>query len=187
MNFLNKEKNKKVDSDEIQVKKVEASGEKIKKKLKKETDLSENKKKKALKLPEVSLKKLPFMKGKDGKVSADGKKTKGKFKFCNPKELFQRLNKMATKKQEKSEYVRVEKVSFIRGIQFRLYSLIVIPIVFLLVLGVVSYSKASDGLNESYVNSAESSVELTSSFFDFIFTTIENTKLCKWYVCWNGF
>ncbi|MBQ3782980.1 MAG: methyl-accepting chemotaxis protein [Lachnospiraceae bacterium] len=174
MNFLNKEKNKKVDSDEIQVKKVEASGEKIKKKLKKETDLSENKKKKALKLPEVSLKKLPFMKGKDGKVSADGKKTKGKFKFCNPKELFQRLNKMATKKQEKSEYVRVEKVSFIRGIQFRLYSLIVIPIVFLLVLGVVSYSKASDGLNESYVNSAESSVELTSSFFDFIFTTIEN-------------
>ena len=39
MNFLNKEKNKKVDSDEIQVKKVVASGEKIKKKLKKETDL----------------------------------------------------------------------------------------------------------------------------------------------------
>lgn len=95
-------------------------------------------------------------------------------KLYKPKELIQLFSQLSKKRAEKAEYVRVEKVNPIRGIQLRLYSLIVIPIVFLIVLGVMSYSKSSSGLRESYVNSASSAIQLTTSYFQFVFDTIQS-------------
>lgn len=102
------------------------------------------------------------------------KKGKIKFQFGSPKKMLMQLNERSRAKQEKVEFKRVEKVFFLRGIQFKLYSLIVIPILFLIILGVVSYQKASTGIRNSYVESASSAVELTTSYYDFVFDTLKS-------------
>lgn len=77
-------------------------------------------------------------------------------------------------KNKTAEFKRVEKVAWYKGIQMKLWSLVVIPIVFLVVLGVVSYSKASSGIKEGYVGSLSSAAELTTSYFDFVFSSLES-------------
>lgn len=90
-----------------------------------------------------------------------------------PKKVLQMWKSRASRKSQQTEFKRVEKVSFFRGIQVKLYSLIVIPILFLIILGVTSYQKASKGIQESYVNSASSAVELTTSYYEFVFDTLK--------------
>lgn len=94
----------------------------------------------------------------------------------SPKQILKKLGERFKDKkgQEKTEFKRVEKVFFLRGIQFKLYSLIIIPILFLIILGVVSYQKASTGIRNSYVESASSAVELTTSYYDFVFDTLKS-------------
>lgn len=118
----------------------------------------------------LSKKKTPDENNK-GQSKETGKK---KFKLGSPKQLLKKLNERSRAKQEKGEFKRVEKVSFIHQIQFKLYSLIVIPILFLIILGVVSYQKASTGIRNSYVESASSAVELTTSYYDFVFDTLKS-------------
>lgn len=105
-----------------------------------------------------------------GKLKKPGKI---KFKLCAPKKLWEKRKERSKEKLEKSEFKRVEKVSFIHQMQFKLYSLIVIPILFLIILGIVSYQKASTGIQKSYVESASSAVELTTSYYDFVFDTLK--------------
>ena len=102
------------------------------------------------------------------------KSEKKKFRLYSPKQILKKFNERSREKLEKSEFKRVEKVSFLHQIQFKLYSLIVIPILFLIILGVVSYQKASTGIRQSYVESASSAVELTTSYYDFVFDTLKS-------------
>lgn len=90
-----------------------------------------------------------------------------------PKKVLEMWKARVSKKSEQTEFKRVEKVPFFRGIQVKLYSLIVIPILFLIILGVTSYQKASKGIQESYINSATSAVELTTSYYEFVFDTLK--------------
>lgn len=124
-------------------------------------------------------KKSSSFEKKEGKVSKEkkaerNKQGKIKFQLRSPKELIKKINEPSREKQDKGEFKRVEKVFFLHGIQFKLYSLIVIPILFLIVLGVVSYQKASTGIRNSYVESASSAVELTTSYYDFVFDTLKS-------------
>ena len=73
-----------------------------------------------------------------------------------------------------ASFQRVEKVRFVNGIQFRLYNLIVIPIMLLILLGIVSYQKASGGIKDTYVASVSSSIELTTSYYEFVFDTLRS-------------
>lgn len=91
-----------------------------------------------------------------------------------PKKILQMWKLRASRKSEQTQFKRIEKVPFFRGIQVKLYSLIVIPIVFLVILGVTSYQKASKGIQERYVNSATSAVELTTSYYGFVFDTLKS-------------
>lgn len=77
-------------------------------------------------------------------------------------------------KIENAKYKRVEKVSFFNGIQFKLYSLIVIPIVFLVILGTVSYNKAASGIRNTYVQSVSGAIELTTSYYQFVFDSLRS-------------
>lgn len=79
------------------------------------------------------------------------------------------------KKGEKQEFRRVEKAVWYQKIQIRLYSLVVVPIVLLICLGIVSFTKASTGIQGSYVASLTSAVELTTSYYEFVFTTLQTT------------
>lgn len=91
-----------------------------------------------------------------------------------PIKILQMWKLRTSRKSEQTQFERIEKVSFFRGIQVKLYSLIVIPIVFLVILGVTSYQKASKGIQERYVNSATSAVELTTSYYGFVFDTFKS-------------
>lgn len=130
------------------------------------------------KIRKSAKKKLDDFGKKKGRIPKEkkgrNKPEKVKFRLGSPKEILKQLNERSRARQEKGEFKRVEKVYALHGIQFKLYSLIVIPILFLIFLGVVSYQKASTGIRNSYVESASSAVELTTSYYDFVFDTLKS-------------
>lgn len=101
------------------------------------------------------------------KKEIDSKKVK-----ISLKDRFSRKKRQEGSQQ--SEFKRVEKVSWYRGIQVKLWSIVLIPILFLIVLGIVSTSKASTGIMESYTSSLSKAIGLTADYYDFIFSTVRS-------------
>lgn len=115
--------------------------------------------------------KLPgIVRSKKEKGEKDLKKTK--------KEKIPLKDRFLRKKTEQGvqqgEFKRIEKVPWYRGIQVKLWSIVFIPIIFLIVLGVVSTSKASTGIMESYTSSLSKAIGLTADYYDFIFSTVRS-------------
>lgn len=102
----------------------------------------------------------------------DGKGKSGK--KCLIQNILVNLQKMFKGKKNNKEGKRIEKIAWYQGIQMKLWTIVVIPVLFLVVLGIVSSSKASSGLQESYVNSLSSSVQLTTSYYEFVFDTLKS-------------
>ncbi|MCI8410100.1 MAG: methyl-accepting chemotaxis protein [Lachnospiraceae bacterium] len=75
---------------------------------------------------------------------------------------------------QQGEFKRVERVAWYRGIQVKLWSIVFIPILFLIILGIVSTSKASTGIMESYTSSLSKAIGLTADYYDFIFSTVRS-------------
>lgn len=96
-----------------------------------------------------------------------------KVSIRKPKDLIKWIKIRMAENERETEFKRVEKVKWFQGIQLKLYSLIVIPILFLVILGMVSYSKASSGIKNTYVESVSGSIQLTTSYYDFVFSTIK--------------
>lgn len=84
------------------------------------------------------------------------------------------LGKKRQERTQQDEFKRVERVYWYRGIQVKLWSIVCIPIIFLIVLGVVSTSKASTGIIESYTSSLSKAIGLTADYYDFIFSTVRS-------------
>ncbi|MDE7423585.1 MAG: methyl-accepting chemotaxis protein [Lachnospiraceae bacterium] len=84
------------------------------------------------------------------------------------------LRKKREEGVQQGEFKRIEKVPWYRGIQVKLWSIVFIPIIFLIVLGVVSTSKASTGIMESYTSSLSKAIGLTADYYDFIFSTVRS-------------
>lgn len=141
--------------------------------------------------------KFQFKKATSGKAEKNTKKSgkKGILRSSILRKVFSKPQEqsfcMKEKKNEKSfgkgkvtsifkrkktdgEFKRVEKITWYQGIQMKLWMLVVIPVLFLIVLGVVSYSKASSGIQDGYVNSLSSAVQLTTSYYEFVFDTLKS-------------
>ena len=89
--------------------------------------------------------------------------------------LKERFGKRKIKdKIPKQEGKRVERVPWYKGIQTKLWSIVFIPIIFLVVLGVVSYSKTSVGIMNSYTGSLSKAIELTASYYEFVFSAVRS-------------
>lgn len=126
------------------------------------------------------LNKLPFIKKlsfEKKEQTPKAKKVKQQVPIHSPKDILTLIKVRLREWEENSKntkYKRVEKVSIFSGIQFKLYSLIVIPIVFLVILGSVSYNKAASGIRDTYVQSVSSAIELTTSYYQFVFDSLRS-------------
>ena len=111
-------------------------------------------------------------------VSKKQTQTTGEKKKVNIKVLIKnildKVKKHSKGKQGNGEFKRVEKIAWYQGIQMKLWMLVVIPVLFLIVLGTVSFSKASTGIQDGYVNSLSSAVQLTTSYYEFLYDTLKS-------------
>lgn len=64
------------------------------------------------------------------------------------------------------------KVRFINSIKAKLLLAILVPVCFIVFLGVTSYTKAANSLNSSYKDSSETSISMTSEYLYFIVNTV---------------
>lgn len=59
-------------------------------------------------------------------------------------------------------------------IQTKLIGCFIIPVVMIVILGVVSYSKSSGALNENYESAVSQTMNMTQEYFTFVFSNIES-------------
>lgn len=170
---VQEEKKKEIDTKKRKrPKKTKDAKKKEEKKLSKWSKKSkESKQPKVAKENKGDLKKLlrPAFISLNKKKKEGAKEKKEKIPF---KDRFSRKKRQERAKQ--GEFKRVERVPWYRGIQVRLWSVVLIPIVFLIVLGIVSYSKASSGIMDSYTSSLSKAIGLTADYYDFIFSTVRS-------------
>ena len=63
------------------------------------------------------------------------------------------------------------KVSKIHSIRFKLILSVLLPVCFIVVLGIVSYKKAANGFLNNYESSFRQSIDMTGDYFSFILNT----------------
>jgi methyl-accepting chemotaxis protein len=94
-----------------------------------------------------------------------------------------RLEKKRAKKAEKLEKVKVKvkngKVvaKHSMGIRMQLLVAFMIPVLFIISLGFISYKKAATGFNENYENRAKTTMNMASNYIDFIISTMETISV----------
>ena len=83
-------------------------------------------------------------------------------------------------KQEKVKKIRKEKrngtkgnVPVYRSIKTKLIMTVMFPVAAIVLLGVLSYAKASDGIISSYKNSSLQALDVSSDYFEFVFQNIQ--------------
>lgn len=62
-----------------------------------------------------------------------------------------------------------QKISAVHSIRVKLIFCVLLPVCFIIMLGVVSYKKASDGFVDNYKSSASQSMRMTGDYISFIF------------------
>lgn len=77
------------------------------------------------------------------------------------------------KKQGKRK--SVTGVSFFRSIQFKLIASFLVPVICIVVLGVVSYQKASSAVTRSYTSSVEQTMGMMGDYLTLAVDTVQNT------------
>lgn len=66
------------------------------------------------------------------------------------------------------------KKRYFNGIKIKLIGGFLVPVILMLFLGIVSYSKASSGMTEKYESTAKTSISMTAKYFGTILSTIQN-------------
>lgn len=66
------------------------------------------------------------------------------------------------------KWKRNKKVNFFRSIRFKIILAVLLPICFIIILGVVCYKKASEKIIQSYQDFSQRTVSITGEYFDFI-------------------
>lgn len=77
----------------------------------------------------------------------------------------------AAKKVSGKKVKEKSEVSFFRSIRFRLIASFMIPVVCIIVLGYVSYAKASEAIVNSYKNSTEQTADMMQQYISLIVTS----------------
>lgn len=75
------------------------------------------------------------------------------------------------KQKVSKEEKRLQKVNFFRSIRFKIIAAVLLPVCFIVVLGVVCYKKASEGIISSFQESSEQTVAVTGEYFNFMLAT----------------
>lgn len=102
------------------------------------------------------------------KVITDGavKELHQKPKRSKAKEL--KESDKLKKKEKKEEKESRVKVRFYRTIKAKLIFAVLLPVFFIILLGVVSYIKASDGIISGYQSSVSQAINMTGEYFSFV-------------------
>lgn len=104
-----------------------------------------------------------------------------------PKELVSKASKRLEKKRAK-EAKKLEKVKakvkdskevakHSMGIRMQLIVSFMIPVLFIITLGFISYNKAASGFNENYENRAKTTMNMASNYIDFVISTMETISV----------
>ena len=98
---------------------------------------------------------------KDKQKKAEEESTKTVIK--KSKKEHNKTKKEAAKGDSESKaQKRSGKVRFISSIKAKLLLAILVPVCFIVFLGITSYSKAADSLNSNYKDSSQTSISMTS-------------------------
>ncbi|MBP1753927.1 MAG: hypothetical protein H6Q59_325 [Firmicutes bacterium] len=81
-------------------------------------------------------------------------------------------------KKEREEFLdNVTKVKFFSTLRFKLIASFLVPIAFIIVLGVVSFLKASNGIQSNYEKATEDTIGMAGEFMRFGFESVEATTI----------
>lgn len=78
-------------------------------------------------------------------------------------------------KKEKKDTKKIQKVRF--GIGAKLIAVCLVPVLFIVILGVISYQKASTAIISSYETSSVNTITKASEYYTLYFQTAEQTSL----------
>lgn len=69
-----------------------------------------------------------------------------------------------------------KKIGFFSGIRFKITAAFIIPVLLMIVLGVVSYSRSAAALTSSYEATAKTTVDTTADYLDMVIETIRTSS-----------
>lgn len=122
------------------------------------------------------------MKPKDGSVNdrLDSflkklKKEKGE-KEKKIKELAKK-NRAKLQKNRQKLLENMTKVKFFSSIRFALNAAFMVPVLFIIILGIVSFRKASTGIQSNYKNATEQAINMAAEYIRFGFEAVEATSI----------
>lgn len=69
-----------------------------------------------------------------------------------------------------------KKIGFFSGIRFKITAAFIIPVLLMIVLGVVSYSRSAEALTSSYEATAKTTVDTTADYLDMVIETIRTSS-----------
>ena len=84
-------------------------------------------------------------------------------------------NKDGSKNIKKDSGKNIKKVKWFRRIQIKLLAAFIVPIVFIIVLGMSSYTKASQGIIKGYEESMAQTVDMTTQYLILTVDTVQST------------
>lgn len=90
----------------------------------------------------------------------------------NLKKLKRKEKKTKVKKEKKKNIDG--KVSIFRSFKSKIIVIVLLPIMAIIILGIASYSKASDAIVTNYKASVTQAMEMTGKYFDFLVVNIKN-------------
>ncbi len=121
----------------------------------------------------------------DGTTSSEGvgsTKTKNKRKEGSHMKKQEVKNKLQTAKEkvrtEKGELLEnASKVRLFSTLRFKLVASFLVPVIFIIILGVVSFLKASEGIQNNYEKATVDTIGMAGEFLRFGFESVEATAI----------
>lgn len=96
----------------------------------------------------------------------------GKFKL---KKIQFKPKKLKTTRPAK-ERTTAKKSNMFSGIKMKLIGGFLIPVLFIIVIGIFSYTKSSQAINSSYEGSTMSTIEMAADYYDLILSSVKSTS-----------
>lgn len=102
---------------------------------------------------------------------AEAKEIKAKKTKKNPKDVF---NKLFAKKEKEEDDKPVKVSKFKFKIRYKIFVSFIVPIVFMIIVGVTSYSNAKNGLNEKFDESTHQTMNMAIEYLDVYCDTVKS-------------
>ena len=130
-------------------------------------------KEKKEKPPKIKKEKIPKVKKEKTKKSKGIKRKKPNLKRVKlPKFVNTAYSKVVNSKLFDAKVLKQ-----MHSIRFKLYGGFAIPVLLIVLLGMLSYTKASNGLQSSYIESTKNNVNTVARYYELCFTTISSKAL----------